>query len=86
MPTCSGGTKKGERTMPDTPTPQTTPTADQIAEAMQDAWNNFCADAQAHPDCFYREGRQLFADFQRGTYASQVARQLRFIVERDNGR
>lgn len=59
------------------------PTEAQIAEAMQDAWNEFCSDAQAHPDCFYREGKKLFADFGRGNYARMVAEHLRFIMSRD---
>lgn len=59
------------------------PTEKQIAEAMQDAWNEFCADAQAHPDCFYREGKKLFADFSLGNYALMVSNHLRFIMIRD---
>lgn len=43
---------------------------------MQDAWNEFCTDSGSHPDCVYRKGRLLYADFTRGNYAQWVTDRL----------
>lgn len=41
-------------------------TDDIIRAALQEAWNDYCDDAQAFPDCFRIErGPKLFADFSR---------------------
>lgn len=44
-----------------------------VEAAMQDAWNDFCDDAGAYPDCFIRDGRKLMADFSIGNFALGVA-------------
>lgn len=53
-----------------------TPNVESVRDAMQDAWNDFCSDAGNHPDCFYRQGRKLYADFTRGNFAQMVAERL----------
>lgn len=48
------------------------PTRDQLVSALQGAWDEFCGDAQAHPECFWREGRKLYADFDRSNFVQMV--------------
>lgn len=57
------------------------PTDAQVREAMQDAWDSFCDDAQAIPSDIRREGRKTF--FVAGTWADHTAMNLRAIMERD---
>lgn len=41
-------------------------TDDIVRTALQDAWDDYCSDAQAFPDCFRIErGPKLYADFDR---------------------
>lgn len=56
------------------------PTDKQVREAMQDAWDNFCDDAQAIPGDIRREGRKTF--FVAGTWADHTAMNLRAIMAR----
>lgn len=53
------------------------PTTEQVAEAMQRAWNEWCDDTGAFPDCFEWRGRKLYADFSRSNFAEHVAGWLR---------
>lgn len=55
------------------------PTDAQVSEAMQTAWDDFCADAQAHPDDIYREGGKTF--FRAGTWARHTAMELRALLD-----
>lgn len=54
------------------------PTDEQVREAMQTAWDDFCDDAKAHPGDIYREGRKTF--FRAGAWADHTAMQLRAIL------
>lgn len=56
-------------------------TREQVIEAMQDAWNEFCSDSGTYPDCIFRHGGLLFADFGRGNYAQWVADRLNRMTE-----
>jgi hypothetical protein len=57
-----------------TPTDQAVPTRDELAEAMQWAWDEFCTDTGCFPDCFeWRGGNgRLWARFDRGNFADYV--------------
>lgn len=64
----------------------TDPTRDEIVMALQDAWNDFCDDAKAFPDCFtITRGPKLWADFQKGNFAQMVADALTpFLTARES--
>lgn len=47
---------------------------DIVTEAMQDIWNDWCADTGSIPCDFERKGRKTY--FQAGKWASNVARQV----------
>ncbi len=46
-----------------------------LAKAMQEAWNEFVADTGCFPDCFEWRGGNgvLFANFARGNFVQWVA-------------
>ena len=52
-----------------------------VVEALQDTWNEFCADTSNYPDCFEWRGRKLYADFNRGNFATMVTEQLTALSE-----
>ncbi len=56
------------------------PTNAQVREAMQDAWDSFCTDAQAIPGDIRREGRKTY--FMAGVWADHTAMALRAILSR----
>lgn len=49
---------------------------DTLVIAMQEAWDSFVGDTGDHPDCFWRDGRLLFANFARGNFALMAANAL----------
>ena len=52
------------------------PTATEVADAMQAAWNAFCTDTGNIPDAFTIHGpstTRVSADMHRGNFASYVA-------------
>src|SRR5438132_3395186 len=55
-------------------------TRDEVADALNCAWDDFCADTGYHPDCLTRRGRKLFADFRVGNFAEMVAGWLNIAV------
>lgn len=64
---------------------------DILAEAMQDAWNEFTSDTGCYPDCLKTDigpgGRKrITADFEMGNFAEMVTGQLvRAIASRSDG-
>jgi hypothetical protein len=51
-------------------------TGEQVAEALNDIWGDFCGDTGCIPDCFTIHGprtTQVEADFRKGNFASSVA-------------
>lgn len=48
-------------------------THEQMAAAMQEAWDEFARDTGCRPDCFWTKGRQHWADFSRGNFARMAA-------------
>lgn len=52
--------------------PEVALTVEQVADAMQKAWNDYCDDTGCFPDCFDQRGRKLYADFSRGNFARLV--------------
>lgn len=56
-------------------------TIDAVAEALNTAWSEFCADTGCHPDCITQEGKGvLSADFGRGNFTAHATAWL----ERDH--
>ena len=56
-------------------------TNEMIAEAMQTAWNDFCTDAKAFPDCFKIKKGKLSADFNKGNFSSMVTSRLNYLLK-----
>ena len=60
-------------------------TPEQIAEAMQDAWNDFCADTGCVPDAFEIRGprtTRVYFNADRGNFAEMVTNRLEAIRAR----
>lgn len=51
-------------------------TAEQLADALELAWDEFTADTGNVPDCFERRGRKWFVDFHKGPFAAYAAAHL----------
>lgn len=57
-------------------------TSDVVAAALQEAWDDFCADANAFPHCFtILPGKRLMANFQISNFASFVALALTAAIQ-----
>ena len=56
-------------------------TNEMIAEAMQTAWNDFCTDAKAFPDCFKIKKGKLSADFSKGNFSLMVTSRLGYLLK-----
>ncbi len=65
-------------------------TTEQIAEAMQMAWNDYCTDTHEFPDVLTTGHDDdgvlvIYADMSRGNFAALVAGSLAQIRLRDKG-
>lgn len=51
-------------------------TVEQVADAMQFAWDDFVGDTGCYPDCIKQVGDKLLADFHFGNFARTVTEVL----------
>lgn len=59
-------------------------TRESVADAMQRAWDEFCADTNCIPDCFHIHGphtARVTADFLQGNFAQFVRDWLYYTAE-----
>ena len=61
------------------------PTADQMAQAMQLAWNDHVLDTGCYPDCLTLHGSEIRGNFAIGSFADSVTKWLAVVMERGNG-
>lgn len=47
-----------------------------LVKALQWAWNDFCNDTGEYPGVLYRQGRKLYAEFDRGNFVSMAVDRL----------
>ena len=70
--------------MPDHQSERRHPTRDELAEAMQSAWEDFVGDTGCWPDCLtLHSGPMLSANFGVGNFAEMVASWLPGIMGTD---
>ena len=55
-------------------------TPEQMADALQRAWDDFVDDTGCFPDCLSLQGKRISAEFDRGNFARYVAGWLDVVV------